>query len=220
MIRAATERKNSLCGVASKYLGRRPPPRWTPAQQSVYRLDRIDAAAARSVAIGNGFRGPPRRSAPAAWGSSPVASAGADTSSFAGPSRCHTASSPALPPRSPQVHAIGTRSASVGARMVIGMTQNVRAVDLVVEQVEPEARLRLEIELPLRRPDLIGGCQVRRQSPILGSFVSDQKSGPFPLPALPGSLAVLRPCPTPAGTIVETMSEAHLRPPRPPPRRP
>ena len=54
------------------------------------------------------------------------------------------------------------------------MVQYVRAVDLVVEQVEPEVRLRLrlEIELPLKRPDLIGCCQAHHQSPILGSFKS------------------------------------------------
>src|ERR1700712_5149683 len=54
------------------------------------------------------------------------------------------------------------------------MAQYVRAVDLVVEQVEPEVRLRLrlEIELPLKRPDLIGCCQAHSQSPILGSFAS------------------------------------------------
>src|SRR5277367_4681741 len=54
------------------------------------------------------------------------------------------------------------------------MAQDVRSVDLVVEQVEPEVRLRLrfEIELPLQRPDVIRCCQAHRQSPILGSFES------------------------------------------------
>ena len=54
------------------------------------------------------------------------------------------------------------------------MAQYIRAVDLVVEQVEPEVRLRLrlEIELSLKRPDLIGCCQAHHQSPILGSFKS------------------------------------------------
>ena len=47
-------------------------------------------------------------------------------------------------------------------------------MDLVVEQVEPIARLRLrfEIQLPLQRPDLIRCCQAHRQSPILCSFES------------------------------------------------
>ena len=41
-------------------------------------------------------------------------------------------------------------------------------------QIEPvvRLRLRLEIELPLKRPDLIGCCQAHHQSPILGSFKS------------------------------------------------
>jgi hypothetical protein len=48
------------------------------------------------------------------------------------------------------------------------------AVDPVVEQVEPvgRLRLRLEIQLPLYRPDFIGCCQAHRQSPILNSFES------------------------------------------------
>ena len=54
------------------------------------------------------------------------------------------------------------------------MTQDVRAVDLVVEQVEPIARLRLrlEIKLPLKRPDISWCCQAHRQSPILSYFES------------------------------------------------
>jgi len=54
------------------------------------------------------------------------------------------------------------------------MAQDVRAVDLVVEQVEPAARLRLrlEIQLPLQRPDVIRCCQAHRQSPILSYFES------------------------------------------------
>ena len=54
------------------------------------------------------------------------------------------------------------------------MTQDVNAVDLVVEQVEPEGRLRLrlEIQLLLQRPDVIRCCQAHRQSPLLSSFES------------------------------------------------
>src|SRR3954463_672225 len=45
----------------------------------------------------------------------------------------------------------------------------IRAMDLVVEQVEAEVRLRLrlEIKLPLKAPDRLGCCQAHRQSPIL-----------------------------------------------------
>ena len=54
------------------------------------------------------------------------------------------------------------------------MAQDIHAVDLVVEQVEPIARLRLrlEIQLSLKRPDIIRCCQAHRQSPILSSFKS------------------------------------------------
>ena len=54
------------------------------------------------------------------------------------------------------------------------MAQDVLAADLVVEQVEAERRLRLRlaIQLPLKRPDLIRCCQAHRQSPLLGFFES------------------------------------------------
>src|SRR5690348_540741 len=47
-------------------------------------------------------------------------------------------------------------------------------MDLVVEQVEAvvRLRLRLEIQLPLKGPDLIGCLQAPRQSPILLSVTS------------------------------------------------
>src|SRR5215217_3593753 len=49
------------------------------------------------------------------------------------------------------------------------MTQHICAADLAVEQVEPvvRLRLRLEIQLPLKRPDALRCCQARRRSPIL-----------------------------------------------------
>src|SRR3954465_15029016 len=49
------------------------------------------------------------------------------------------------------------------------MPQHIRSVDLVVEQVEPvvRLRLRLEIQLSLKRPDAVRCCQAHRQSPIL-----------------------------------------------------
>ena len=73
-----------------------------------------------------------------------------------------------------EVHAIDAWCTLVGACQVVSMAQYIRAVDLVVEQVEPEVRLRLrlEIELSLKRPDLIGCCQAHHQSPILGFFES------------------------------------------------
>jgi hypothetical protein len=71
------------------------------------------------------------------------------------------------------------------------MAENVVAMDLVVEQVEAEVRfrLRLEIELPLKRPDPFRCLQAHRQSPILCFFVKRTRSqGPslhrrYPTPA-------------------------------------
>ena len=64
---------------------------------------------------------------------------------------------------------IHPRRTPIGARQVAGMTQDVLAADLVVEQVEAESRfrLRLEIELPLKPPDAFRCLQAHRQSPIL-----------------------------------------------------
>src|SRR4051812_1569940 len=59
------------------------------------------------------------------------------------------------------------RRAPVGAGERVGVTQDVRAMDLVVEQVEAEGRLRLrlEIQLSLEGPDPFGCLQARHQSP-------------------------------------------------------
>ena len=66
-------------------------------------------------------------------------------------------------------HPVHARCALVRARQVVGVAQDVLAIDLVVEQVEAEVRLRLrlEIQLPLKPPDLIRCLQAHRQSPIL-----------------------------------------------------
>src|SRR5829696_2088235 len=105
---------------------------------------------------------------------------------FAVPSQCRPASSPALPPRSRTRHAVHTWRTLVGVHQIVCMAQDVRAVDLVVEQVEPVARLRLrlEIELPLKRPDLIRCCQAHRPSPILGSFESAPEVRALPSPGV------------------------------------
>ena len=59
--------------------------------------------------------------------------------------------------------------APVAAGQRIGVLQDVVAMDLVVEQIEAERRLRLRlaIQLPLKGPDPLGCCQAHRQSPIL-----------------------------------------------------
>src|SRR3954447_21322945 len=81
------------------------------------------------------------------------------------------------------------RRAPVGAGERVGVTQDVCAMDLVVEQVEAEGRLRLrlEIQLSLEGPDPFGCLQARHQ--IISSSPPSkarQKSGSFPPPALPG----------------------------------
>src|SRR3954468_561259 len=65
--------------------------------------------------------------------------------------------------------AIHARCAPIGAHQLISMTQHICPVELVVEQVEPvgRLRLRLEIQLSLKRPDAVRCCQAHRQSPIL-----------------------------------------------------
>src|SRR4051794_12149719 len=59
------------------------------------------------------------------------------------------------------------RRTRVGAGERVGVAQDVRALDLVVEQVEAEGRLRLrlEIQLSLEGPDPFGCLQARHQSP-------------------------------------------------------
>ena len=63
-------------------------------------------------------------------------------------------------------HTIDPGRALVGFRQGIRMGEDVSPIDLVVEQVEAEARLRLglRIKLALERLDLLGGCQAHRQS--------------------------------------------------------
>src|SRR5215472_2903371 len=64
-------------------------------------------------------------------------------------------------------HLVGARRTRICSGQRIGMTQDVLAVDLVVEQVEAEGRLRLRlaIQLSLKGPDLLRCCQAHRQSP-------------------------------------------------------
>src|SRR5690349_788676 len=73
-----------------------------------------------------------------------------------------------------ECHPIYPRCAVVRTHQVIGVAQDVAAIDLVVEQVEAEVRfcLCLEIQLPLEGPDLTGRLQAHRQSPILISVRS------------------------------------------------
>src|SRR5215469_6631107 len=68
--------------------------------------------------------------------------------------------------------AVERRDHPVGDRPSV--SQNVLAVDLVVEQVETVGRfrLRLTIQLSLKGPDLFRCFQAHRQSPLLTIFES------------------------------------------------
>jgi hypothetical protein len=93
----------------------------------------------------------------------------------------------------------------VRTRQGIGMAENVVAMDLVGEQVEAEVRfrLRLEIELPLKRPDPFRCLQAHRQSPILCFFVKRTRSqGPCLHRRYPTSTGRW-PCPTPARAVAQ-----------------
>src|SRR5262249_26173220 len=70
-------------------------------------------------------------------------------------------------------HPVHSRRAKVGFRQPIGVPQNVRSPDLVVEQVEAEIRfrLRLEIELLLKVPDVIRRFEAHRQSMHISGFL-------------------------------------------------
>src|SRR5215467_521522 len=127
-----------------------------------------------------------------------------------------TSSSPCQPPlqarrfdrrKGPVVRARRTRICS-GKR--IGVTQDVLAVDLVVEQVEAEGRLRLRlaIQLSLKGPDLFRCCQAHRQSPSpLHLRKHTRSQGPSLHRHYPAS-TVLRPCPTPARAAASRDVEA------------
>src|SRR5580704_4521513 len=64
-------------------------------------------------------------------------------------------------------HSVRAWRTRIGAGQRIGVTEDVFAVNLVVEQVEAEGRLRLRlaIELSLKDPDLLRCCEAHRQSP-------------------------------------------------------
>src|SRR5208337_1000949 len=71
-------------------------------------------------------------------------------------------------------HPVNARRSRIVAGQRIGVSKNVLAADLVVEQIEAESglRLRFAIELSLQVPDLVGRCKAYRQSPLLASFES------------------------------------------------
>src|SRR5262249_3037633 len=89
---------------------------------------------------------------------------------------------------------------SLFARVGIAAPQNVLAVNLVVEQVEAERRLRLRltIQLSLKGPDRDRFCKAHRQSPSPRHLRKHTRSqGPLLRRHYPAS-PLIRPCPTPA----------------------
>jgi hypothetical protein len=103
-------------------------------------------------------------------------------------------------------HPVNAWRTRIGADQRIGMAKNVRAADLVVEQVEAEGRLRLRltIELPLKVPDLFGRFEAHRQSPPPHHLRKRTRSqGPFLRRNYPAS-TVVRPCPTPARSTAKS----------------
>jgi hypothetical protein len=93
--------------------------------------------------------------------------------------------------------------------------QDVVPINLVVEHVEAEGRLRLRlaIQLSLKGPDLIRCCQAHRQSPSpLRLRKRTGSQGPLLRRHYPASL-LIRPCPTPARAVayrdVEAATLAH-----------
>ena len=105
------------------------------------------------------------------------------------------------------IHAGRTR---IGAGQPVGVTKDVLAANLVVEQVEAACRLRLRltIKLSLKVPELFGCFEAHRQSPPPRHLRKCPRSqGPSLLRSYPGS-AVLCPCPTPSRSAATSDGEA------------
>jgi hypothetical protein len=83
------------------------------------------------------------------------------------------ANHPSRPAASIVSNPVHARRAVVLTSERIGVFENVRPMDLVVEQVEAVGglRLRLAIELPLKAADLIRRCKAHRQSPSTPVFL-------------------------------------------------
>src|ERR1700682_3894861 len=100
-------------------------------------------------------------------------------------------------------HSVPARRTRICSGQRIGVSQDVLAVNLVVEQVEAEGRLRLRltVQLSLKGPDRCRCCQAHRQSPSPRHLRKRTRSqGPLLRRHYPAS-TLLRPCPTPAMTV-------------------
>ena len=101
-------------------------------------------------------------------------------------------------------HTVHTRHARIGASKSIGVMQNVFAINLVIELIEAVSRfrLRLDVQLSLKGPDLFRRYQAHHQSPPPHHLQKHTRSqGPLLHRHYPASTLV-RPCPTSAGTAV------------------
>jgi hypothetical protein len=60
----------------------------------------------------------------------------------------------------PKAHAVDTGAPLVGTNKIIGMTEDVRPIDLVIQGMEATGRLLLglAVQLPLQCPDALRGC--------------------------------------------------------------
>src|SRR6202049_29219 len=111
-------------------------------------------------------------------------------------------------------HSVPARRTRICSGQRIGESQDVLAVNLVVEQVEAEGRLRLRltVQLSLKGPDRCRCCQAHRQSPSprhlrkrtrsQGPFLSQHYPAstvirPRLTPAMAAAFATLRPLPSP-----------------------
>ncbi len=100
-----------------------------------------------------------------------------------------------------ECHPVHPWRSSVGTGEGIGVGEDVRPTDLVVQNVEAEGRLRLRlaVKLSLKAPDPFRCFEAHRQSPCpRHQKKAHQKPGCFPPPALPGlngrtTLSVTRP---------------------------
>ena len=113
-------------------------------------------------------------------------------------------------------NAIHARSAAIGFRLAPSVEEYIGAINLVVQEIKAEVRFRLrfDVELPLKSPDVIGCCQAHRQSPPPRLHrTACRKSGAFPPPALPGFNGTM--CPSDSRTVPPPESGVRGRDPRP-----
>src|SRR5664279_4530347 len=109
-----------------------------------------------------------------------------------------------------EAHSVHARSARIRAGHCIGVPQDIFSINLVVEHVEAEGRLRLRlaIELSLKGPDLFRCCEAHRQSPSPPHLRKRTRSqGPLLRRHYPAS-TLLRPRPIPAITAAFRNVEA------------